>query len=50
MVSYRTGLLPGDSEFGKKMIDKIMRLQEEKLLKDPDAFAKWMGKVIRKKT
>ena len=39
----------GDSEFGKKMIDKIMKMQEEKLLKDPDAFAKWMGKAIRKR-
>ena len=34
----------GDSEFGKKMIDKIMKMQEEKLLKDPDAFARWMKK------
>lgn len=40
----------GDSEdFGKEMMDKIMRSQEEKLLKDPDTFAKWMNKVFRKK-
>ena len=35
----------GDSEFGKKMIDKIMKMQEEKLLKDPDTFDKWMNNV-----
>ena len=39
----------GDSEFGKKMIDKIMKAQEEKLLKDPDTFDKWMNKVYRKR-
>ena len=39
----------GDSEFGKKMLDNIMKLHEEKLLKDPDAFANWMGKAIRKR-
>lgn len=38
-----------NSKFGTEMMDKIMRLQEEKLLKDPDAFAKWMGKATRKK-
>ena len=39
----------GDSEFGKKMIDKIMKMQEEKLLKDPDAFARWMQKQAKRK-
>ena len=39
----------GDSEFGKKVIDKIMKMQEEKLLKDPDAFARWMDKAFRKR-
>ena len=39
----------GDSEFGAEMIEKIMKLQEEKLLKDPDTFAAWMDKVFRKR-
>ena len=43
-------MIENSSEFSSEMIDKIMKAQEEKLLKDPDAFAKWMGKVIRKKT
>ena len=36
-------------EFGSEMIEKIMKAQEEKILKDPDTFDKWMNKVYRKR-
>jgi len=32
-----------------KMLDKIMELQDEKLLKDPDTFAKWMKQQLKTK-
>lgn len=31
----------------ENMLDKIMELQDEKLLKDPDAFDKWMKMNLR---
>lgn len=40
-------------EVGKvneEAIGRIIQEEEEKLLKDPDAFAKWMRKAIRKKS
>ena len=39
----------GNSEFGTEMMDKIIKAQEEKLLKDPDTFSRWMSKVFRKR-
>ena len=37
-------IIETNSGFGTEMIDKAMKLQEEKLLEDPKAFAKWMRK------
>ena len=37
------------SGLSSEVMGKSMKLREEKLLKDPNAFAKWMGKTIRKK-
>lgn len=41
--------IESNSEFGSEAMDKIMKAQEERLLKDPDAFSKWMDKVFRKR-
>ena len=35
------------SEFSSEMMDKIMKAQEDKLLKDPNAFAGWLRKQGR---
>ena len=43
-------IIESSDEFGSEMTDKIMKAREETLFKDPDAFAKWMGEAIRKKT
>ena len=32
-----------------KTLDKIMELQDEKMLKDPDTFAKWMKQQLKTK-
>lgn len=39
----------GNSEFGTEMVEKIIKLQEEELLKDPDAFSRWMNKIFKKR-
>ena len=43
-------IIENNGGFSSEMMDKAMKAQEERILKDPNAFAKWMGRLMRKKT